>query len=241
MQKAYPNRINWENEPSTSTPLNEDNLNKMDYALYEIDDRVVWLAQYKEDAEQAAQNAQTSAQNSASSASQALASQQAAKASELAAKASEDAAKISELAAKTSEDNARTSETHAAASETRAKTSEDNALDYRKLAESHNHGNTGVREGEDTDNSKYWSEQSQDSATNSQTSAENSATSASEALTSKNQAAEILEQVKSYSEIIIPNFLLDPDDGILYISNDVSGVDFYFEEETGYLYYKFVS
>lgn len=34
------------------------------------------------------------------------------------------------------------------------------ALDYSKMSESHNHGNTGVRTGENADNSKYWSEQS---------------------------------------------------------------------------------
>lgn len=40
MQKVYPNRINWENEPSQNTPINENNLNKMDYALFTIDGRV---------------------------------------------------------------------------------------------------------------------------------------------------------------------------------------------------------
>lgn len=34
---VYPTRINWENEPSINTPINETNLNKMDYALYEHD------------------------------------------------------------------------------------------------------------------------------------------------------------------------------------------------------------
>ncbi len=34
---VYPARINWENEPSINTPINEVNLNKMDYALYNID------------------------------------------------------------------------------------------------------------------------------------------------------------------------------------------------------------
>ena len=34
---VYPARINWENEPSINTPINEVNLNKMDYALYSID------------------------------------------------------------------------------------------------------------------------------------------------------------------------------------------------------------
>ena len=40
MNKAY-SRVNWQNEPSISTPLNETNLNKMDSALDTIDNRVV--------------------------------------------------------------------------------------------------------------------------------------------------------------------------------------------------------
>lgn len=40
MQKAY-SRINWENYPSTETPLNETNLNRIDLALDTVDDRVV--------------------------------------------------------------------------------------------------------------------------------------------------------------------------------------------------------
>lgn len=40
MQKVY-TRINWENVPSEATPINETNLNRMDYALNEIDGRVV--------------------------------------------------------------------------------------------------------------------------------------------------------------------------------------------------------
>ena len=42
MQKSY-TRINWENYPSENTPLNESNLNRMDYALNEVDDRVIDL------------------------------------------------------------------------------------------------------------------------------------------------------------------------------------------------------
>ena len=34
---VYPSRINWENEPSIASPINATNLNKMDYALYQID------------------------------------------------------------------------------------------------------------------------------------------------------------------------------------------------------------
>lgn len=40
MNKAY-SRINWENYPSDSTPINERNLNKIDAAVDEIDNRVV--------------------------------------------------------------------------------------------------------------------------------------------------------------------------------------------------------
>ena len=40
MNKIY-QRIDWENYPSSATPLNEDNLNKMDYAIDKLDDRVV--------------------------------------------------------------------------------------------------------------------------------------------------------------------------------------------------------
>lgn len=42
MNKAY-NRINWENYPSLQTPLNEQNLNKMDGSVDEIDNRVISL------------------------------------------------------------------------------------------------------------------------------------------------------------------------------------------------------
>lgn len=42
MNKAY-SRIRWENLPSIATPLNESNLNRMDVALNEVDDRVISL------------------------------------------------------------------------------------------------------------------------------------------------------------------------------------------------------
>lgn len=41
MDRAYPSRINWENEPSLNTPINDVNLNKIDAAVYTIDGRVV--------------------------------------------------------------------------------------------------------------------------------------------------------------------------------------------------------
>lgn len=49
MQKVF-QRINWQNYPSEDTPLNESNLNRMDYALNEIDDRVITLDTEKADA-----------------------------------------------------------------------------------------------------------------------------------------------------------------------------------------------
>lgn len=48
MQKVY-ERINWENYPSTDTPLNETNLNTVDYAVDTIDDRVISLDTTKAD------------------------------------------------------------------------------------------------------------------------------------------------------------------------------------------------
>lgn len=49
MQKAF-QRINWQNYPSEETPLNESNLNRMDGALNEIDNRVVSMDTSKADA-----------------------------------------------------------------------------------------------------------------------------------------------------------------------------------------------
>lgn len=53
MNKAY-NRIVWENYPSEQTPLNETNLNKMDAAVDEIDNRVVEIDTTKLDKSTAA-------------------------------------------------------------------------------------------------------------------------------------------------------------------------------------------
>lgn len=47
-QKSY-QRINWENYPSNKTPLNEQNLNKIDYSVNEQDDRIITLDMVKLD------------------------------------------------------------------------------------------------------------------------------------------------------------------------------------------------
>jgi len=85
MQKAY-RRIEWENYPSGKTPLNETNMNKMDAAIDELDNRIIELdlnmqAPVTEAAASAA-NAQASANAAAGSASAAAASKNAAQASE---------------------------------------------------------------------------------------------------------------------------------------------------------------
>lgn len=86
MQAVYPSRIDWKDEPSTNTPLGANNLNKMDYALYELDKRVLTLGGYEERAALSATNAETS---------------------EINAKTSENNSKVSETNAKTSEINAK--------------------------------------------------------------------------------------------------------------------------------------
>ncbi len=48
MVKVY-TRINWENQPSTKTALGASNLNKTDYAINEIDNRVISLDETKAD------------------------------------------------------------------------------------------------------------------------------------------------------------------------------------------------
>ena len=60
-----------------------------------------------------------------------------------------------------------TSESNAASSAAQAKTSEENAAIDAKMSQSYAVGGSGIRDGEDTDNSKYYSEQAEQSATQS--------------------------------------------------------------------------
>lgn len=116
--------------------------------------------------ETSADNAKTSEENAfshaiaaSSYAENAKTSETNAKAAETAAKALETNAKVSETAAANSASAAKTSETNAKASETNALRAEKNLLDAEPYAiESHSWavGGTGSRDGEDTNNSKYW-------------------------------------------------------------------------------------
>lgn len=106
------------------------------------------------------------------------------------------------------------SESAADGSASAAATSAGQADDFSKLSESHSHGNTGVRPGEDTDNSKYWSEQSQ-----------------AEYERAKNEA----NRAENAANFISPKFKIV--DSRLYVSTD-STVDFKISDNR--LYYKVV-
>lgn len=70
-----------------------------------------------------------------------------------------------------------------------ATTSSNSAYDNAKLSQSYAIGGSGVRDGEDTDNSKYYSEQASKSATASANSASTASTKASEAESSASSAS----------------------------------------------------
>nr|DAE38123.1 MAG TPA: hypothetical protein [Bacteriophage sp.] len=70
-----------------------------------------------------------------------------------------------------------------------ATTSSNSAYDNAKLSQSYAIGGAGVRDGEDTDNSKYYSEQARKSATASANSASTASTKASEASSSASSAS----------------------------------------------------
>ena len=97
-------------------------------------------------------------------------------------------AQTSATNAKVSETNAKTSETNAKTSETNAKTSETNSANSATLSESWAIGGTSSRDGEDIDNSKYYSSQSSTYADNAKISETNAKTSETNAKTSESNA-----------------------------------------------------
>lgn len=117
--------------------------------------------------------------------------------SQVEAAESAKAAATSQTAAATSEKNAADSAKAAAASQSAASASE-------KAAESWAVGGTSTRTGENTDNSKYYSLQSQNSA---------------------DRAAAEAANAAKYSEVIAPGFYLDPETMTLYMKSG-KAVDF---------------
>ena len=190
MQKAYQRR-NWENEPSTATPINEDNLNAMDYALDVVDTRVVELSAYKETMEEKVAQASASASSAATSETNAATSESNAAESESNAATSETNAQNSASAAATSASNAATSANTAATNATNASNSARTAT--AKASEASTSATSAATSATNAANSASSASTSADSAANSasnaSTSASNAATSASNASTSESNAA----------------------------------------------------
>lgn len=340
-QKVYA-RINWENYPSEKTPVNEQNLNKIDKAVYEIDDRVIHVDTSKFDkieaaklvkditineangvititkydntqvvfdtklekiavnfkydvttqrliitlddgtiqyvdlaslitqleflnsdtiaftvdqdgkvkaevregsigekhlrpdyladirvesarAEAARNGAETAEKNAKASEDNAAASEAAAAASQTAAAQSEANAKSSESAALQAAQNAAASQTAAAQSEANAAQSEAAALQSANNAaassqsadasateaESYAHGGTGTRDGENSDNSLFYSKKSQESA---------------------DKAKVEADKAEKYAGIVAPDFYIDLETMELYMKTNAT-VDFIVDED----------
>ena len=265
MNKTY-GRINWENYPSDETPLNESNLNKIDVATDEIDNRVITLDTTKATKEEVStlvqdvtfeektgiititkkngskitidtQMEKIAVNFSYNAETQqiiltlidgtkqyidltALITQYEFLDSDTVAFSIDSAGKVSAIVkeasiqekhlqpnyladikvevakAQASQSAAAKSESNAKASETAAATSESNAAESATKAQSYATGGTNSRTGEDTDNAKYYSQQSAqsqsaaaESADTASTKAEEAAASAATAKTSADNAA----------------------------------------------------
>lgn len=276
MQKAHVNQ-NWENFPSINTPINEQNLNKLDRSVDEIDDRVIALDTSKfnlSDAQALVKSLTFDRSNgvftityfNGSTATIDTMLEKLAvnfdfdeDAQQLVITLDDGTEKRVDLSAfiKPIEfvdsgtiawqllDNGQVSaivkegsieEKHlqpnyladikvesakAELSANSAIQSAGEAEDSAKLAESHNHGGTGVRDGEDTDNSKYWSEQSKkhldDTVQAGIDAVENISSTETEAVKNiedaENNALQTIDNALSLAK---PEFLFNPDDGCLY-------------------------
>lgn len=253
MNKTY-GRINWENYPSDETPLNESNLNKIDVATDEIDNRVITLDTTKATKEEVStlvqdvafeektgiitivkkngskvtidtQMEKIAVNFSYNAGTQqiiltlidgtkqyidlaALITQYEFLESDTVAFSIDSAGKVSAIVkeasiqekhlrpnyladikvevakAQASQSAAAKSESNAKASETAAATSESNAATSATKAQSYATGGTNSRTGEDTDNAKYYSQQSAQSQSAAATSADTANTKAEEAAAS---------------------------------------------------------
>ena len=250
MNKTY-GRINWENYPSDETPLNESNLNKIDVATDEIDNRVITLDTTKATKEEVStlvqdvtfeektgiitivkkngskitidtQMEKIAVNFSYNAETQqiiltlidgtkqyidltALITQYEFLDSDTVAFSIDGTGKVSAIVkeasiqekhlqpnyladikvevakAQASQSAAAKSESNAKASETAAATSESNAAASATKSQSYATGGTNSRTGEDTDNAKYYSQQSAQSQSAAATSADTASTKAEEA------------------------------------------------------------
>lgn len=257
MNKTY-GRINWENYPSDETPLNESNLNKIDVATDEIDNRVITLDTTKATKEEVSTLVQdvafeektgiiTIVKKNGSKVTidtqmekiavnfsynagtqqiiltlidgtkqyidlSALITQYEFLDSDTVAFSIDSTGKVSAIVkeasiqekhlqpnyladikvevakAQASQSAAAKSESNAKASETAAATSESNAAASATKSQSYAVGGTNSRTGEDTDNAKYYSQQSAQSQSAAATSADTASTKAEEAAASSETA-----------------------------------------------------
>lgn len=257
MNKTY-GRINWENYPSDETPLNESNLNKIDAATDEIDNRVITLDTTKATKAEVSTLVQdvafeentgiititkkngskitidTQMEKIAINFSynaetqqiiltlidgtrqyidlSALITQYEFLDSDTVAFSIDGTGKVSAIVkessiqekhlqpnyladikvevakAQASQSAAAKSESNAKASETAAATSESNAAASATKSQSYAVGGTNSRTGEDTDNAKYYSQQSAQSQSAAATSADTASTKAEEAAASSETA-----------------------------------------------------
>ena len=111
-----------------------------------------------------------------------------------------------------------TSENNAAASASQAKSSEENAAIDAKLSQSYAVGGSGIRDGEDTDNSKYYKEQAEMSAS---------------------EASRLLEDTRVEHTGAIEDIVSKKQDVLESIDNATSGkiAEFHMDLETGHLLY----
>lgn len=149
----------------TASPFDMEQLRSQD-EYQELTELETEYKKYAIEAEASAQAAAQSAQDAENAAATAASDAVSAVRTEM--QGYVDSASSSETNAHTSEVNAAASEANAKDSETKAKSSEDNAAlseasaaDSATLSESWAVGGTNTREGEDTNNSKYYADQAQ--------------------------------------------------------------------------------
>lgn len=173
--------INWENFPSTETPLNESNLNKIDYAVNELDNRVIELNGYQVRAEESAQNAQASEENALFYAEQA----------EKYAESASDKALESKNSAELSESKASEAKGYCDTSSAKA-TEASTAADNAKISETN--AQTSAQ------SAQSYSESAKNSEANAKSSENNSLLNAQNSQTSAASAKECEEEAEKYSE-----------------------------------------
>lgn len=104
--------------------------------------------------------------------------------------------------------------------------------DYAKTAKSYAVGETGYREGEDTDNARYYAEQAALSEESAETSANTATAAASDAAEVSAEAVALIEQTRIYLTQV--TFTVDFTTGNL-IYNPTEAYDFTINTETGNL------